>query len=68
MRFVIDTQLEHEIVSATWHADETQWSVDVTDAATRTTTTEYADFVVYATGLLSKPLWPKLAGESARQR
>ena len=61
---VVDEQLSHEVVSATWDADAGKWMIQVKDLATGQVHEDVADFIIHGTGLLSKPQWPSIQGES----
>ncbi|KAL1412225.1 hypothetical protein Q8F55_003236 [Vanrija albida] len=51
-------RLSHSVQWARWDAARDKWVVCVRDDATGAVVEDEADFVVFATGLLSKPLWP----------
>ncbi|GMK57245.1 hypothetical protein CspeluHIS016_0400790 [Cutaneotrichosporon spelunceum] len=55
-------KLQHEVEEMRWLADEGKWLVRVQNLATSEVFEDKADFVAYATGLLSKPVWPKIPG------
>lgn len=55
-------KLQHEVEELRWLSDEGKWSVKVQDLVSGNKFEDKADFVAYATGLLSKPVWPKIPG------
>ncbi|KLT44182.1 FAD/NAD(P)-binding domain-containing protein [Cutaneotrichosporon oleaginosum] len=55
-------KLRHEVEELRWLPDEGKWSVRVQDLVTGMRFEDKADFVAYATGGLSKPVWPKIPG------
>lgn len=55
-------KLKHQVTEARWDQQEGKWHVKVKDLKTGQVKEDTADFVAYATGLLSKPQWPKLPG------
>lgn len=54
-------KLEHCVTRAEWDENRSKWLLTVTNA-TGTTFDDEADFVLFATGLLSKPVWPDIPG------
>jgi cation diffusion facilitator CzcD-associated flavoprotein CzcO len=58
-------KLRHEVEELRWLPDEGKWRVRVQDLATGARFEDKADFVAYATGLLSKPVWPKIPGRES---
>ncbi|BEJ12738.1 hypothetical protein CspHIS471_0211980 [Cutaneotrichosporon sp. HIS471] len=54
-------QFRHEVTEAKFREDG-QWTVTVKNLATGETFVDTADLVLYATGLLSHPTWPKIPG------
>lgn len=51
-------RLSHSVQWARWDGVRDKWVVCVRDDKTGHVAEDEADFVVFATGLLSKPLWP----------
>jgi cation diffusion facilitator CzcD-associated flavoprotein CzcO len=56
-------KLRHKVVGATWSQEKGRWAVTVEDLAAGSKFVDEADFVLYATGLLSKPKWPSIPSE-----
>ena len=55
-------RLRHEVLSATWLADEAVWDLCVKDLAAGIVTHETTPFFVNAQGRLSKPKFPDIPG------
>lgn len=55
-------KLQHTVLEARWLETEGKWALKVQDATGRVFE-DRCDFVYYATGLLSNPVWPKIPGE-----
>ncbi|KAK1981582.1 hypothetical protein LZ30DRAFT_760505 [Colletotrichum cereale] len=58
-------KLRHRVVGATWSQEKGKWAVAVQNLETGKETVDEADFVLYATGLLSKPKWPSIPGRES---
>lgn len=56
-------KLRHEVVGARW--DGARWTVTVKDLATGALVHDSGDFLLYAPGLLSHPVWPDIPGRDA---
>ncbi|EXF81918.1 hypothetical protein CFIO01_02626 [Colletotrichum fioriniae PJ7] len=55
-------KLRHRVVGAKWSQNRGKWSVRVLDLDNNEEKVDEADYFLYATGLLSKPKWPAIAG------
>ncbi|KAL1406730.1 hypothetical protein Q8F55_006134 [Vanrija albida] len=54
-------KLQHTVLEARWLEGEGKWALKVQDSAGQEFE-DKCDFVYYATGLLSNPIWPKIPG------
>ncbi|KAK2016164.1 FAD/NAD(P)-binding domain-containing protein [Colletotrichum eremochloae] len=54
--------LRHRVIEATWSQEKGKWAVVVQNLETGEEIVDEADFILYATGLLSKPKWPSIGG------
>ncbi|KAK1966840.1 FAD/NAD(P)-binding domain-containing protein [Colletotrichum sublineola] len=54
--------LRHRVIEATWSQEKGKWAVVVQNLETEEEIVDEADFILYATGLLSKPKWPLIGG------
>lgn len=55
-------KLRHKVIGATWSGRRGKWVISVNNLDSGVTFEDEADFVLYATGLLSKPKWPSIPG------
>ncbi|KAK1478876.1 hypothetical protein CTAM01_14897 [Colletotrichum tamarilloi] len=55
-------KLRHRVVGAEWSQDRGKWLVRVLDLDKNEEKVDEAEYFLYATGLLSKPKWPTIAG------
>ncbi|KAK2056623.1 FAD/NAD(P)-binding domain-containing protein [Colletotrichum caudatum] len=55
-------KLRHKVIGATWSQENGKWAVAVENLETGEKIVDEADFILYATGLLSKPKWPFIPG------
>ncbi|WOO84284.1 FAD-binding monooxygenase moxY [Vanrija pseudolonga] len=54
-------KLQHTVLEARWLENDGKWVIKVQDPTGRVFE-DRCDFVYYATGLLSNPVWPKIPG------
>jgi cation diffusion facilitator CzcD-associated flavoprotein CzcO len=54
-------KLRHTVTETRWLPEENQWALKV-QTPDGSIIEDKADFVYYATGLLSNPIWPKIPG------
>lgn len=55
-------KLRHKVVGAAWSQEKGKWVVSVSNLESGESFQDEAHFVLYATGLLSKPKWPSIPG------
>ncbi len=58
--------LQHEVISASWLEESSQWEVTVTDLTSGVITTNQADFFVSAQGRLNQWRYPNIPGLQTR--
>lgn len=54
--------LEHEVLGATWLAQQNLWSIEIRDLKTGSTFIKTADFFINSQGRISQPKYPNISG------